>query len=126
MPPRKLSYTETADKFISSICLKFHRRKEYILPESTWVSLGFSEEDKIAVFKYIGEVFEMVIYEKDYPDIPTVWDLLRYVEGHDSFRNVPERNPINGQDTWGIVCVSPNCRFPRHVKLREQQNSMKK
>lgn len=121
MAIRTLSYTETADRFISAICLKFHRRKEYILPESTWASLGFDEAGKIAVFKYIAELFEIAIYEADYGDLPTVWDLLRYVEGHDSYRNVPARLPHSGGNTWGIVCVSPNCRFPRHVKIRELQ-----
>ena len=121
----KLAYTETADKFVSAICVKFHKRKEYIFPETKWAELGFDEAGKIAVFKYIGELFEIVIYEADYPDIPTVWDLLRYIEGHDSYRNVPERNAVQrvpfAGDTWGVVCVSPNCRFPRHVKIRESQ-----
>lgn len=126
MAVKEQQYTPTADKLVTIIADFFHIRKSAIRPESTWPELGLTRQHFRVLMLRLQDQFNIAIYPADYRDLRTVWDLLRYIEGHDSWENIPERVPdrehYRPSEKWGIVCVSPNCKFPRHVQLREEQS----
>ena len=121
-------YTPTADKLVTIIADFFHLRRSRIQPESTWPELGLSRQEFRVLMFRLQDRFDIAIYQEDWRDFRTVWDVLRYIEGHDSWVNVPARVPgesslfFSASTTWGVVCRSEGCRFPRHVKLREEQS----
>lgn len=86
MQDNPTTYTPTADKLVSIIADTFHIRKRAIWPDTRWEQIGISPAGKDQILTKLQNEFMVEIPAADRRSINTIWDALKYIESHDSWR----------------------------------------